>query len=95
VAAHPGLSVQVEGHTDSAVTETLAWQRADSVRRTMLGYGLAPNAVAARGFSDTRLLVSNATAAGREQNRRIEIVISGDPIGNLSIWDRSYTLSLR
>ena len=61
----------------------------------ILAYGLAPNAVAARGLGNTRPLDSNATAAGREQNRRTEIVISGDPIGKLPTWDRAYTLTMR
>ncbi len=39
-------------------------------------------------------LGSNATAVDSEQNRRVEIVISGDAIGNLPLWDKSYTLSL-
>ena len=83
------------GHTDSAAAETLSWQRAEAVRRAILEYGLAPNDVAAHGLGNTRPLVSNASAAGREQNRRIEIVISGDPIGKLPVWDRAYTLALR
>jgi outer membrane protein OmpA-like peptidoglycan-associated protein len=95
VAAHPGLEIEVVGHTDSAATETLSWRRAEAVRRVILDYGLAPNAVAARGLGNTRPLDSNATAAGREQNRRTEIVISGDPIGRLPTWDRAYSLTLR
>jgi len=95
VAAHPGLRVDIEGHTDSAATETLSWRRAEAVRGAMLGRGLALNAITARGLGNTRALVSNATASGREQNRRVEIVISGDPIGNLPFWDHSYTLTQR
>ncbi len=40
-------------------------------------------------------LTSNSTATGREQNRRVEIVISGDPIGSLPVWDRTYSLIQR
>jgi len=47
----------------------------------------------ARGLGDTRPLTSNATAAGREQNRRVEIVISGSPIGDMPYWAQSYTLT--
>jgi len=95
VAANPGLRVQVEGHTDSAPTETLAWKRAESVRGVLIGAGLSGAAVSAHGLGATRPLTSNASAAGRVENRRIEIVISGDPIGNLPFWDRVYTLSRR
>ena len=95
VAALPGLEIEVVGHTDSAATETLAWQRAEAVGRTILDYGPGLNAVVARSMGNTRPMVSNATAAGREQNRRIEIVISGDPIGKQPVWDRSYTLTMR
>jgi len=65
------------------------------VRRMLVGRGLPPTAVIARGLGNTHPLVSNASPGGRIQNRRVEIVISGDPIGNMPFWDRSYTLSLR
>ena len=95
VAAHPGLEIEVVGHTDSAATEALSWRHAEVVRRVILDYGFAPNSVVARGLGNMRPLDSNATAAGREQNRRTEIVISGDPIGRLPTWDRAYTLTMR
>jgi len=44
------------------------------------------------GYSNARPIASNATAAGREQNRRVEVVISGDSIGNQAVWDRPYSL---
>src|SRR5262249_51742853 len=93
--AQPGLRVEVDGHTDSANTEALAFRRAEAVRSVLIGYGLPANYVTARGLGNTRPLVSNATAAGRAENRRVEIVISGDSIGNLPFWDRAYTLSRR
>jgi outer membrane protein OmpA-like peptidoglycan-associated protein len=95
VAAHPGLRVEVEGNTDSTASEALASRRAEVVRGVVLGGGLPPSAVAARGLSNTRPLTSNASASGRVENRRVEIVISGDPIGTMPFWDRSYTLSVR
>jgi flagellar motor protein MotB len=95
VAANPGLRVEVEGHTDSAPAETLAWKRAESVRGVLIGAGLSGAAVTARGLGATRPLTSNASAAGRIENRRVEIVISGDPIGDLPFWDRAYTISRR
>jgi outer membrane protein OmpA-like peptidoglycan-associated protein len=47
----------------------------------------------ARGFGKTRPIASNATASGREQNRRVEITISGAPIGNAALWEQSYRLA--
>jgi outer membrane protein OmpA-like peptidoglycan-associated protein len=90
VAAHPGLRVEVDGNTDSAGTEALASSRAEAVRDVLLRNGLSSSTVSARGLGATRPVSSN-----RQENRRVEIVISGDPIGNLPFWDRAYTLSLR
>jgi flagellar motor protein MotB len=95
VAAHPGLRVEVEGNTDSAATESLSWRRAEAVRGVVLGGGLPASAVIARGLGNTRPVTSNASASGRVENRRVEIVISGDSIGTMPFWDRSYTLSVR
>jgi sortase A len=95
VSAYPELRIEVEGHTDSTGTEALSGRRAEAVRGVLVGNGLLSDKVAARGFGDRRLLVSNADATGRQKNRRVEIVISGDPIGNLALWDRSYSLMHR
>jgi outer membrane protein OmpA-like peptidoglycan-associated protein len=95
VAAHPGLRVEVEGNTDSAATEALSMRRAEAVRGVVLGGGLPASAVSARGLGNARPLTSNASAAGRVENRRVEIIVSGDPIGSMPFWDRSYTLSVR
>jgi outer membrane protein OmpA-like peptidoglycan-associated protein len=95
VAAHPGLRVEVEGNTDSAATEALSFRRAEAVRGVVLGGGLPSSAVTARGLGNSRPLTSNASAGGRVENRRVEVVISGDPIGTMPFWDRSYTLSVR
>ena len=93
VAGRPGLHIEVEGHTDSAATESLSWKRAEAARQALLEHGLAANSVSFRGLGNSRPLTSNATASGREENQRVEIVISGAPIGNLPFWDRTYPLS--
>ena len=93
VARYPGLRVDVEGFSDSAAAASSSLERAEAVRNIVLAQGLAPGSVTARGLGDSRPLVSNATAAGREQNRRVEVVISGDPIGRLASWDRTYNLA--
>ena len=82
--AHPELKLQVEGHTDSVGTDDynqkLSENRASSVRTFLTTEGVDPNSISARGFGKTRPVVSNDTAAGRQRNRRVEIVVSGDSI---------------
>lgn len=95
VAVHPGLRVEVEGHTDSAGAESLSWKRAEAARQVLVERGLPANSVTARGLGNTRPLTSNATESGRQENQRVEIVISGDSIGNLPFWDRPYSLMKR
>jgi outer membrane protein OmpA-like peptidoglycan-associated protein len=95
VAAHPGLRIQVEGYTDLPNTEVVASQRAQMVRDALVAAGLSPSIVEARGLGAERPVTSNATAAGRAENRRVEVVISGDPIGTLPLWEHPATLTLR
>lgn len=93
VEAHPGLNIVVEGNTDSSATEALASERAESVRRVFIAQGLPAGSVTARGLGDTHLFGPNSTAAGREANRRVEVIISGAPIGDLPFWDHPYALT--
>jgi flagellar motor protein MotB len=93
VQAHPGLRIDVEGNSDSSATEAQSSQRADAVRRVLIAQGLSAGIVTARGLGDAHLFGPNSSPAGREANRRVEIVISGDPIGDLPFWDRPYTLA--
>jgi flagellar motor protein MotB len=95
VAAHPGLRVEVEGHADSESTAAAAERRAEEVRGVLVRQGLAGNVVSARGMGAARPLGSNSSPGGREENRRVEIVISGEPIGDLASWDRTYSLTER
>jgi outer membrane protein OmpA-like peptidoglycan-associated protein len=85
VLAHPGLKLDVEGHTDSVGSEEfnqkLSEQRASTVRDYLVGQGLKSDMITSRGFGKTQPVASNDTAAGRQQNRRVEIVVSGDVIG--------------
>jgi outer membrane protein OmpA-like peptidoglycan-associated protein len=84
VLGHPGLQLEVEGHTDSVGTdefnERLSEQRADTVRAYLVAQGLSPDTVNARGFGKTQPVATNDTAAGRQQNRRVELVVSGAAI---------------
>ncbi|HXN48012.1 MAG TPA: OmpA family protein [Bryobacteraceae bacterium] len=85
VSGHPGLRLDVEGHTDSvggdAYNQQLSEDRGSSVRDYLTGQGMATGSVTSRGFGKTQPVASNDTAAGRQQNRRVELVISGDIIG--------------
>jgi outer membrane protein OmpA-like peptidoglycan-associated protein len=97
LASHPGLAIEVEGNTDSAGAEAedIARERADVVCAALIRNGLRPDSVGARGLGNRRPIASNATSASREQNRRVEIVISGSAIGSLPNWDKPYSLNLR
>ncbi len=85
VLSHPGLMLQVEGHTDSvgseAYNQTLSEKRADSVRDFLIQQGLNGSIITAKGYGKTLPVADNSTAAGRQQNRRVEMVVSGDIIG--------------
>jgi flagellar motor protein MotB len=92
VVANPGLRVEVEGHSDTENNAPIASKRAEAVRQALIGRGMSPNSVTSRSLGNTRPVMSNTTAAGREANERVEIVISGDAIGTLPFWDRTYPL---
>jgi outer membrane protein OmpA-like peptidoglycan-associated protein len=92
IQSQPNLQIAVEGHTDSSSSEGLSWKRAEAVRNVLLQQGLNSNAVALRGLGNTRPLAANSTPGGRLENRRVEIIISGDPIGSVPFWDHTYKL---
>jgi outer membrane protein OmpA-like peptidoglycan-associated protein len=83
--AHPGLSMQIEGHTDSAGGDAfnvrLSEQRADSVRDFLGEQGVALSSITAQGFGKAEPVATNDTPEGRQRNRRVEIVVNGDAIG--------------
>jgi outer membrane protein OmpA-like peptidoglycan-associated protein len=83
--SHPGLKMQIEGHTDSVgsaeYNQRLSENRADSVRTYLVGQGIGSNSVGTAGFGETMPVASNDTAAGRQQNRRVELIVSGESIG--------------
>jgi len=83
--AYPGLKIEVEGHTDNvggdAYNQRLSEQRAEAVRDYIVAQGVPGSSVKATGFGMADPVASNDTPAGRQQNRRVEIVVSGEPIG--------------
>ena len=84
--AHPSLRIEVEGHTDSVggddYNQHLSEQRAAAARDYLVQSGISSNNVTAIGFGKTKPVTTNDTAAGRQQNRRVELVVSGDEIGS-------------
>jgi outer membrane protein OmpA-like peptidoglycan-associated protein len=84
--AYPGLNIEVGGYTDNVgsdeMNQTLSENRAGSVRDYLVQQGVATNSVTARGFGNTLPVASNDNSAGRQQNRRVELLVSGDAIGN-------------
>jgi len=84
--AHPGLTLQIEGHTDSVggdeFNQQLSERRADSVREFLAANSVPASSITARGFGKTQPVASNETAEGRQRNRRVELVVNGDAIGN-------------
>jgi outer membrane protein OmpA-like peptidoglycan-associated protein len=85
VEGHPGLKLAVEGYTDSVgsdeYNQQLSERRGGAVRDDLITQGMAGDAVTSAGFGKTMPVASNDTADGRQKNRRVELVISGDVIG--------------
>jgi outer membrane protein OmpA-like peptidoglycan-associated protein len=83
--AYPGLNIEVGGYTDNvggdAMNQTLSENRASSVRDYLVQQGVATNSVSSRGFGNSLPVASNDNSAGRQQNRRVELLVSGDAIG--------------
>lgn len=83
--AYPGLSIEVDGYTDNvgadAMNQTLSENRASTVRTYLVEQGVTTNSVSAKGFGNTLPVASNDNAAGRKDNRRVELVVSGGVIG--------------
>jgi outer membrane protein OmpA-like peptidoglycan-associated protein len=84
--AYPGLNIEVGGYTDNVggdqMNQTLSENRARSVRDYLVQQGVAMNSVSARGFGNSSAVASNDNAAGRQQNRRVELLVSGEAIGS-------------
>jgi outer membrane protein OmpA-like peptidoglycan-associated protein len=85
VLAYPGLKLDIDGYTDSIGSEeynqTLSEKRADTVRAYLVSSGVSPDHVTAQGFGKADPVADNSTAEGRKLNRRVDMVVSGDVIG--------------
>jgi len=87
VGAYPDLLLEVEGHTDSIgsddYNQKLSEKRAESVRDYLVNSGVSTDKVIARGLGKSEPVADNKTSAGRKLNRRVEMIVSGDVIGNI------------
>ncbi|MGD1213401.1 MAG: OmpA family protein [Terriglobales bacterium] len=84
--AYPALNIEVGGYTDNVgsdeMNQTLSENRARSVRDYLVQQGVSTNSVSARGFGNTLPVASNDNSSGRQQNRRVELLVSGEAIGS-------------
>jgi outer membrane protein OmpA-like peptidoglycan-associated protein len=91
VLAHPGLKLEVEGHTDSVgsddYNQKLSENRAKAVEDFLTKQGVKEEAISSKGFGESNPVADNANAAGRQKNRRVEMVVSG------AIIEKTVTLS--
>jgi outer membrane protein OmpA-like peptidoglycan-associated protein len=85
IQSHPGLHLAIEGHTDNIGSDEanmkLSQQRGDTVREFLVQQGLAADTVTAVGLGKAEPVAANNTNEGRQKNRRVEIIVSGEVIG--------------
>jgi outer membrane protein OmpA-like peptidoglycan-associated protein len=84
IVAHPGIHVAVEGHTDSVgsddYNQQLSERRAGSVRNFLVQNGVPLTVISAMGFGESQPVATNDTPEGRQTNRRVELVVTGEVI---------------
>jgi outer membrane protein OmpA-like peptidoglycan-associated protein len=84
--AYPGLNIAVGGYTDNVggddMNQKLSENRAGAVRDYLVQEGVTASTVSATGFGNTSPVSSNGNSAGRQENRRVELVVSGEAIGS-------------
>jgi len=94
--AYPGLNIEVDGYTDNVggdeMNQKLSENRAGAVLNYLVKEGVTTNSVSAKGYGNSLPVASNENAAGRQENRRVELVVSGDAIGSPA---NTTTVSLR
>jgi len=86
VLNYPSLHLAIEGHTDNTgtaqVNQSLSEQRANAVRNYLISQGLNSASLSAGGLGMNNPIDDNGTAEGRQKNRRVEIIVSGEVIGS-------------
>ncbi len=94
ILAHPGLNITIEGHTDSVGGDTynlqLSERRAASVRDYLVGQGISSSNVTSKGFGKDRPVADNRTPSGRQQNRRVELIVAGEVLGTTAAYRRCF-----
>ncbi|MDT8067365.1 MAG: OmpA family protein [Terriglobia bacterium] len=84
--AYPGLNIEVGGYTDNvggdAMNQTLSENRAGSVRDYLVEQGVPMTSVSTIGYGNSSPVATNANSAGRQRNRRVELLVSGEAIGS-------------
>jgi outer membrane protein OmpA-like peptidoglycan-associated protein len=84
--AYPSLNIEVGGYTDNVggddMNQTLSENRAGTVRDYLVEQGVSNNSVSAKGFGNSSPVASNENSSGRQENRSVELVVSGDAIGS-------------
>jgi outer membrane protein OmpA-like peptidoglycan-associated protein len=85
VGTYPELRFKIEGHTDTTgsaeINRELSLQRAVTVRDYLVGQGADASTIEVEGLGPDQPVADNATAEGRARNRRVEIVLTGGPVG--------------
>jgi len=83
--SYPTLVIEVGGYTDNVgkddMNEVLSQSRAGAVRDYLVQQGVNSASVTSKGFGNMSPVASNNSAAGRQENRRVELVVSGEAIG--------------
>ncbi len=95
VMAYPDLRLQVEGFTDNTGSEELnrrlSERRAEEVRSFLVSQGVPNSAIVSHGFGEADPVASNSTASGRQMNRRVDLVVSGNAIGTTTVGETTTT----
>ena len=85
IQAYPSLKLQVEGYTDNVgsdmLNQKLSENRAEAVKAFLIAQGTDPNSITSAGYGKSNPVADNSTAAGRAQNRRVDLIVSGAAIG--------------
>lgn len=83
--AYPDIKVEIDGYTDSTgsleFNERLSQARAEAVRSYLGAQGVKSDSMTTQGFGPNNPIAPNETSSGRQQNRRVEMVVSGQSIG--------------
>jgi len=84
LTAHKGLMIEADGYTDSTGTDafnkTLSEKRAMITKEFLVSQGVSPDAITFKGFGETNPIASNASEDGRKENRRVELVVTGEGV---------------